>query len=374
MITMFMIGIMAVAMFAIFTLWLRSSFEKMITQKFEQASAKAMRDNLDAVVTLAGKSFQDQTRILHDDLKGKEESFKTLVSDLREYVNHYQQEIKTTELDRVGKFSELSTLLSGQKEAVLHLTSSADKLNKVLNTNSLRGQYGQRIADDILRSSGLIEGLHYVQDQQQENSTTRPDFTFFLPDRHKVNMDVKFPANNLIRAHETQDEAEQKRCIKEFVNDVKKRMDEVAKKDYINTDENTVDYAILFVPSEGIYASIHSVCPEIFDLAEKKKIVLAAPFSLVAILKIILQSFRHFHFEQRTRELVNLIEKLGEDMARFSERFGEFGGQIKKLQKAYDEIAQTSFKKIDSKIRQIELYKLGSADSETQQAENPKVS
>lgn len=333
-----------------------------MAQKLEQASANMVKDNLESILTLAGKSLEEKTTRIHENLSDKEQSFKSLISNVESLVKTYQQEIKATEKDRVGKFSELSTLLGEQKQAISNLTNSASKLNQILHTNNLRGQWGERIAEDILKASGLIEGLHYQKNKQMETSTNRPDFTIFLPDQHKISLDVKFPISNLLKAQDSQDVSEQKRFISDFEQDVKKRIDEVAGRDYINPDEKTLDYAILFVPSESVYALIFTHCRKLFELSESKKVVLAAPFSLIAILKVINQSFQYFHFEEKIQEIVAVIQKLNDDLVRFKERFEGFGESIDQLKIEYDKIAKTSYQKISSKIDKIERYRKGETE------------
>ena len=345
-------------------LWIRFSIEKSIEKKFQDPSSHSIVQNLEAILALAKNALRDEAKHINEALDGKEKTFKTLVSDLEIQVKEYQREIRATEQDRAVKFSEIVSITS-------RLSSSTEKLNKVLNTNNLRGQWGERIADDILKTSGLVEGVHYKRNEQLETSTSRPDFTFFLPDESKLNLDVKFPISNLIKAEHIEDTIEKKQCLKSFEMDVKNRIQEIAKKDYISPEEGTVDFAVLFVPSESVYAAIHSYCPDLFQFAESKRVVLAAPFSLIAILKIVLQSFRHFHFEHRVKEIVVLIERLGEDLTRFQKRFSDFDDQIEKMRRAYDEIASTSFKQIQSKISKIEKHKLGSETIEAIEADNP---
>ncbi|PIQ86741.1 MAG: hypothetical protein COV74_03570 [Candidatus Omnitrophica bacterium CG11_big_fil_rev_8_21_14_0_20_45_26] len=349
-------GVLIVLVFLGVAWWLRHSLEKSIQRRFEEGSAKAIRDNLESILALASSTLEEKTKHVHDALEGKEKTFQNLVSEVQSQIKTYQQELKSTEHDRTLKFSEIMTIAS-------RLTQTTEKLSQTLNTNNLRGQWGERIADDILKSVGLIEGVHYQANQQLESNANRPDFTFFLPDEHKVNMDVKFPVANLIKAQETEDEGEQKKYLKDFESDVKNRVFEIAKRDYVNPEENTVDFAILFVPAESIYAAIHQHCRNIFDVAEDKKVILAAPFTLIAILKIILQSFRYFHYEKRLQDMVVLIEKLGDDLSRFKDRFELLDDYIEKLRKAYDEINETSFKKVKSKIAKIEQYKTGSGPS-----------
>ncbi len=354
-----MIGFGCLSLFLLigFAIWIKRSLEESIEKRFSEASGKVIHENLQSILALAGNTFEEKVKHVQSALLGNEKSVHALVSEIQSQVKTYQQEIKATEQDRAVKFSEILTVAS-------RLNTSTEKLNKILNTNSLRGQWGERIADDILRTSGLLEGTHYLKNKQLDTSLNRPDFTFFLPDEHKINMDVKFPIANLAKAQETEEPSEQKRYLKEFEYDVKNRIQEIAKKDYINPDESTVDFAILFVPNESVYAVIHTSSPALISFAEERKVILAAPFTLIAILKVILQSFRHFYYEKRIRDIVALIEKLGDDLTRFKERFIGFDDQVRKLKKLYDEIADTSFKSIQSKITKIEQYKLGSDQKE----------
>ncbi len=338
----------AFALLFVFGLWLKRSFRRMIDERFERASSKAVRENLQAILTLAGSSFDEKLKQVRDVLGDKEQEFRKLVAEVGTQVRDYQQEIRIIARDH----SQISTTLSEQKQAV-------STLAKVLHTNNLRGQWGERIAEDILKSAGLMEGLHYERNQQMETSANRPDFTIRLPDGHKLNVDVKFPISNFVRAQEADDPAEQKRCLKDFEGDVKRRVDEIAKKEYINPDEQTVDFAIMFVPNESVYSAIHTYCRNVIDIAEEKHVVLAAPFSLIAIVRLVQQAFRHFHYEQSIRNVVADIERLRQDLDLFQGRFVEFGAQIEKLLKLYQQIADTSFQRISSRIEKIERYQQG---------------
>ncbi|MBI4388442.1 MAG: DNA recombination protein RmuC [Candidatus Omnitrophica bacterium] len=341
---------------AAFLFWAKYSFGRLIEKRFEEASSRAIRENIEAILAIASSTLEEKTKQIHETLSGNEKSIESLVAQVQAQVKNYQQEIKTTEQDRAVKFNEILTLTS-------RLTSSTDKLNRILSTNNLRGQWGERIADDILKSTGLLEGVHYQKNKQLDTNANRPDFTFFLPEGYKINMDVKFPITNLVKAQEIEEPSEQKKYLKDFETDVKNRIQEIVKRDYVNPAENTVDFAILFVPSESVYASIHATCADLFGYAEEKRVILAAPFTLIAILKVILQSFRHFYYEQKIRDIVSLIEKLGEDLVRFQDRFSGFETHIEKMRQAYQEIAKTSFQKIQSKIEQIKLHQSGASQS-----------
>ena len=98
----------------------------------------------------------------------------------------------------------------------------------------------------MLRLSGLIEGINFIKQKQLETTGSKPDFTFLLPQNLKLNMDVKFPFNNYQLYAEAKMEKEREEYRKKFLTDVRNRIKEVQTREYINPEENTVDYVILF--------------------------------------------------------------------------------------------------------------------------------
>ncbi len=94
-----------------------------------------------------------------------------------------------------------------------------------------------------------------------DTSSDRPDFTFTLPQKLNLNMDVKFPLDNYLKyldAIDNQSDDSQKETYKKiFLQDVNKRINEIKGKNYINPEENTVDYVLMFLPNEQVYSFIN---------------------------------------------------------------------------------------------------------------------
>ena len=336
-------------------LWIRHTLEASL----QKLSAQAFQESFPSMLDLAKRELEEKRALFDGRLADTEGRVAKVVEDLRADIERARTAVKDTEKDRIDKFSKLSTLLERVDGTMDTLTESTGKWRDLLTNNRLRGQWGERMAEDLLRSSGLEEPLNYVHNTQQQTVGSRPDYTFFLPENRRINMDVKFPLDNLLKAQEAKEEAERTRYLKEFVNNAKDRIREVAGREYVNPEEGTVDYAILFVPNESVYALIHQHCADLFDVAEKNRVVLAAPFSLLAILKIIHEAVSHFHFQEEIQKISKRLEQFNRDYALFKERFQELQEKIQAVSKTYSDISETSFKRLDRNFEEIEKMKKG---------------
>src|SRR5262249_13933999 len=123
------------------------------------------------------------------------------------------------ERDRASKLGELTGALELQREQVAALADTTRGLREALSSTKARGQWGGRMAEDVLRLAGFLEGVNYRRQRASEGGV--PDFTFLLPDGMALYMDVKFPLDNYLRYLEAGSELEQRRARDDFLRDVR---------------------------------------------------------------------------------------------------------------------------------------------------------
>ena len=111
-------------------------------------------------------------------------------------------------------------------------------LREALANSKTRGQWGERMAEDVLRLAGFIENVNYRKQTAVEGDTGRPDFTFDLPKGHVLYMDVKFPLTSYLRYLEAGTDAERQAHLKRFLRDVRLRVKELAKRDYARISDD----------------------------------------------------------------------------------------------------------------------------------------
>ena len=298
------------------------------------------------LVRMANEKLASETKQSRIDLENKREEITRMVKGLEEYV-------KLAEKERIDSFSHLKTSLDESRKITEQLSVSTENLKKVLSNNQLRGQFGEQVADDLLRAAGFVKGEQYEFNKQQEGSETRPDFAIFLPDETRINVDSKFPYANLQRMAESEDKDMKEKYMKMFEKDVKDKIKQVTTRDYINPEDKTVDFVILFIPNEMIFSYIYDKMSDIALDAVENKVVLAGPFSFTALLRMIMQAYENFRVQKNIYDIIAHVKAFEKEFLKFSEEFYKIGDRIGSLQKQYDLVSTTRFGQLERRIDKV---------------------
>ncbi len=334
-------------------------------RKNEDAARAQMREDFRQLLDLAESKFETERVRQKSELEEKKTAVESAVDKLSERLKSYEDLMRQFESDRAVKYGSLEKGLKDAAEQTAKLASSTEGLRGLLDNSRARGQWGERMADDILRASGLQEGVQYLKNRALDTSTSRPDFTFLLPDAKKLNMDVKFPLDNWLRFSHASSDDERARLKKDFERDVKARIKEIQKRDYVSVEEGTLDYVLLFIPNEQVYGFIQESFPGLVDEALSQKVVLCSPFTLYAVLGVVRQAFDHFHFAQATQEVLKLISQFGAVYDTFKARFLDMGEKLGRLRELYDDIETKSFKRLDASVQKIDRVRKGEESPES---------
>lgn len=294
---------------------------------------------IDTIVSLANDKLNTSQKIIQTDLAGKKDAIESLLKRLTVDLDKNQKKLETAESQRIGNFESLKESLESYKKITSELSASTEGLKKVLSNNQLRGAFGEKVAEDLLKQSGFVIGTDYSK--QESEGTSRPDFTLYLPDKTKVNIDSKFPYANIIKMSETTDSSQKTQYLKLFEQDIKKKIAEVSTRDYIDPETNTVDFVVVFIPNEMIFSFIYEKFPDILEEAFDKKVIFAGPFSFTAILRMIRQAYENFRYQKNVQAIITQIKLFEKEFTRYNEEFSKIGERINSLAKQYDSVNTT---------------------------------
>ena len=308
---------------------------------------------------MARQQFMAEQNKAATEWETRRQAVDSSVAGLKEELERYRQMVREFEKERDTQYGGLANELKNASQATTKLQDTTLHLNNILGNVKLRGQWGERMADDIIRFAGLIEGVNYIKQKQMNQTASKPDFTFLLPEKFKINMDVKFPLNNYVRMTNTQEAGERERLEKDFFQNVKDRIKEIQDRGYINPAEHTLDFVLLFIPNEQVFGFIQEKHPELLDMALAQKVVLCSPFTLYAMLSIIRKAHENFRYEKDIRKIITLIEQFASIYVKFKDRFEKLGDALDKLETQYRDVRDKSFRQLDTKIRHIDEYKKG---------------
>ncbi len=373
----FLIGVFAGAFVVIMIGWLRRKEAKEVAQALvEQAQTEKIQD-LEAVIQRLKESFESlasnalsnsTTELLkladqilkgnlqsgEKDLEGKKKLIDQTLDSINKEMQKVQETILTLDKNTVQKFGELTSQLKNTAESTKSLHETTNQLKAALANTKVRGQWGERMAEDVLRLAGFIEGVNYQKQKAIEASVRRPDYTFFLPQGLKINMDVKFPLNNYLSYLEAQSDADKEKYRAQFLRDVRARIKEVTTRDYIDPESHTVDYVLVFIPNEQVYGFINEYDRTVLDEALKNRVVLCSPLTLYAILAVIRQAIDNFSLEQSATKILSVMGMFNKQWNAFVESMEKVGKRIDDARAEFNNLTTTRRNQLERPLKQIE--------------------
>lgn len=301
--------------------------------------------------------------------KGEPQTFlmlQTQLNELRETLDkklgdsaHVMAEAVKTQFGESQKLikeitRELTEVKEGNKQ-VMSITESLQSLEQVLKNQKQRGNLGEAGLELIL-SNILPPSAYKMQYAFKDGDIV--DAVIFTKDGI-IPVDAKFSLDNYVRILNEKDEDKRTQLEKDFKNDLKRRIDETAK--YIKPKENTLPFAFMFIPAEGIYydllvnevGAIKVNTRSLIDYAYRdKKVIIVSPTTFSAYLQSVLHGFRAFKIEESAKEIGKRVEKLGRHLGSYEEYMKKLGNSLGTTVNHYN-YAYKEFKKVDKDVLQI---------------------
>ena len=336
-----------------------------LNQRAEAHREETIRTVTQMVTQQSGEALGKRAEVISTTLKGVHDDVSKRLAELNHELDQLRQH-------NAGQFSSVS-------EAVTLLAQRTANLNEVLSSSQKRGQWGERLAEDMIRAAGLVEGVNYSK-QDTTAAGGRPDFTFTMPPDRVLFMDVKFPLDRYVAHLDADDDATRSTTKGDFVKAVRSHVDALAKRDYIDqTTEDALDYVLMFVPNESISGFVHEADPHLIDWALERKVVLCSPLTMYAFLVVIRQATESFYTEQTAAEITQQINKFSKEFDNYSAAVDKVRATFNKLDNELGAIATdgTRFRKLSVPIRDIEKLRkrqgIGELDAATDDVLNESV-
>ena len=290
--------------------------------------------------------------------QGQASVFDHQVGELRQDMGKVGDAIHQLGKEQSSQSVKLETMLTtGLGPQLAALNANTGALREALANTQVRGQWGERMAEDVFRIVGFVEQINYVKQTTVADGRSRPDFTIYMPDQKKLNMDAKFPFANYLKCLEAVTEVDSQRARQLFIKDVRDRAKEVVGRDYINPDDNTLDYVLVFIPNEQMYHFIQQHASEVVDEALRNKVVLCSPISLFAILGVVRHALDSFAVQQASKEIVGHLGTFNKQWKNFVEQMDKVGDRIGKAQQEFDLLEGRRRRALERPLDQIEAIR-----------------
>lgn len=316
-----------------------------------------LRDAVDTVMSVASSKLGDQLAAGKMVIERERDSMADQVSTVGDELRRVADLVTTLQKERAEQTGQLSTGLEQAARVTAALADTTQSLQQALASPRSRGQWGERMAEDVLRAAGFLEGTSYHRQTKLAGGGV-PDYTFPLPTGHVVNMDVKFPIDNYLRWLEANSDDARKRHATAFQRDVRDRVKELTERAYVDPS-TTVDYLLLFVPNESVYGFLHEHDGDLIDFALTRKVVLCSPTTLFAVLAIIRHAVDNFMVEQRSQDILGALGELRVQWERWEEPIDKMKRGLDSAQRAYDDLAGPRKRAFERQLEKLEAFRDG---------------
>jgi DNA recombination protein RmuC len=316
---------------------------------------QVVRATVDTVVAVAGQQLGQRAEAGARELDLHRDAIGQQLDAMGTELHRVNELVATMRNERAEQHGQLVQGLKETLRTTGELAGTTRALREALASPKARGQWGERMADDVLRAAGLLEGVNYRK-QTAIAGGTIPDFTFLLPRGVELHMDVKFPVDNYVRHLEAEADHERDAAKVAFLKDVRSRVKELAGRGYADP-ATTVGYLLLFIPNESVYAFIQEHDRDVADLALGQRVVLCSPFTLFAVLGVVRQSVDSFLLERAGDEILDALGRFAGQWGRFSEQVDKLGRQLATAQGTYEELAGTRRRQLERRLDEFEAIR-----------------
>ncbi len=313
-----------------------SSFEKKIesVDKIVAERVGGVREVVDAGMTGVGEQLGTQMTAMGSELK------------------RLQGELTQMQEKGAAQHSQFVEGLQAAVEGQRQLADTTAQLREALANPKARGQWGERMADDVLRSAGFREHVNYRKQIQLPSGTT-PDFTFLLPDDQRLHMDVKFPVDNYLRYLDSERDDERDRLAGQFKRDVRGRVKELTTRGYADP-VTTLGFVLLFIPNEAVYTFIHEQDPEFIDFAMGQGVAVCSPNTLFAVLAVVRRQVDAVAVQRASSEILERLGSFSDQWQKMSDAIDKVERQVATVAKSVGELSGTRRRQLERELDKIE--------------------
>jgi DNA recombination protein RmuC len=317
--------------------------KKTLTETFQALSAEALKSNNQAFIALARSQFETLQAQARGDLETRQKAIDGLISPLKESLGRYEHQILEMERTRQNAYGALDEQLRTLAQANQRLKEETQHLASALSSPlKARGRWGELTLRRVVELAGMSE---HVDFEEQETITTdsgqqRPDMTVKLPGNRRIAVDSKVPLQAFLDAvNPEKSEEARATALATHGKLVRGHMKQLAERRYWEEVGPELELVVLFLPGESCFSAALEQDPQLIDDGMQKKVVLATPTTLIALLRSAAYLWQQEKITQNAQVISDLGKQLYDRICTFVEHFQEVGHSLNGAVKSYNHAA-----------------------------------
>ncbi len=277
---------------------------------------------------------QVQAQVAHD------QEVAAALGPVRDTLGRVEHQVAMMERDRVQQFGQLGERLAQVHQSASELRDQTASLAGSLNSSAVRGVWGENQLRRILEHAGMLARCDFaeqVRARTDHDDQVRPDVVVQLPGGRSLVIDAKTPLRAFLSAQADGISAsERAQLLSQHAVAVRHHVDALAAKSYWSAFRQTPDMVVCFIPSDAILAAALSADPALFDDAQARRVILASPSTLLALLRAVAFGWQQQAVTENAQELLALGSELYSRLSTMAGHVTRLGGSLRRSVESYN--------------------------------------
>jgi DNA recombination protein RmuC len=304
---------------------------------FQGLASDALGKSSQQFLDLANAKFESLRGESLGDLEQRRVAIEGLVRPLGETLGSLNERLSQVESSRNEAYGELRSQVQQLAETSKELRDEAGALSNSLKQPQVKGRWGELTLRRAVELAGMSSHCDF-EEQVSVNTETgrlRPDMIVHLPGGGRVVIDAKVPLNGFLAATAAETDEEHAAAMLEHARLVRAHIKALSAQEYWKQFEPTPEFVVLFVPGESFFSAALESVPTLIEEAIDKRIVLASPTTLIALLRAISYGWRQEMLAENAERISALGKELYERLSVFSDHLGEVGRSLERANEGY---------------------------------------
>tara|TARA_B100000446_G_scaffold96368_1_gene90425 strand:- start:2414 stop:3670 length:1257 start_codon:yes stop_codon:yes gene_type:complete len=338
-----------------------------LKESFKALSADALKEAQPELVRLAGETLGKLHESAKGDLNTSKEAVAKLVAPLTQHLETYQQRLSESEKNRNTQLGALREQLTTLSQNSKSLSSETEQLRMILNSSQARGKWGEETLRRVVEAAGLSS--HCDFSEQPQAAEGRPDMIVHLPEGRHIVVDAKSPDLSFLTELESGNAAQRKTAIEQHGKKMRETIKALADRNYPQHIDGALDCVVMFVPAESLFSAALEGDPDLIVWAAGRRITLATPASLIALLRSVSVSWQYHSQSENARAIAGAAQELYNRLGTFLGHFDKIRAGLDRANKAYNNAVGSYERSIKPSGERVNKLQVG----ETEGKELPAV-
>jgi DNA recombination protein RmuC len=338
--------------------------EARLTQAFAAVSREALDHNTRTFLDLAGTRLSAQQAVARGELEQRRQAVDDLVGPLRDALQRVETSIAGVERARQEAYAGLSAQVRGLAETHDRLRTETTQLASALRSSQVRGRWGEVQLRRVVELAGMVPHCDFVEQPTVARAGTvrRPDLVVHLPGGRHLAVDAKVPLSAYLEAHGTADEDRRRLLLRDHARQLRAHVNGLADKEYWAQFTESPDIVVLFLPGEPFLAAAFEDDPSLFEYAHARRVLIATPTTLIALLQSVALGWRQEAMAANARNVCEVGQELYKRLSTMGEHVTAVGRALDKAVDAYNRQVGSLESRVLVTARKLATLEVGEGD------------